>query len=69
MPGDEHRRLELSIPGKLEKLQAGRLRLSQSVTHCPRQHPYDETNNYRDPKGKRRCKVCRREDMRAKAKK
>jgi hypothetical protein len=27
-------------------------------THCPRGHPYDETNTYRDKNGKRYCRAC-----------
>ena len=28
---------------------------------CPKGHPYDEANTYVDPKGKRRCRACKRE--------
>ena len=28
--------------------------------HCPQGHPFDEQNTYYDPKGGRRCRVCRR---------
>lgn len=33
---------------------------SKSKTHCPAGHPYDETNTYVTPKGKRMCRTCRR---------
>jgi|ERR1044071_3544653 hypothetical protein len=29
-------------------------------THCPKGHPYDETNTYISPRGHRRCRACRR---------
>ena len=29
-----------------------------AVTHCPRGHLYDETNTYRNTKGKRICRAC-----------
>ncbi|MGI0130982.1 MAG: HNH endonuclease [Thermoplasmata archaeon] len=32
----------------------------RSVTHCPHGHPYDESNTYRDRRGRRSCRVCRR---------
>jgi hypothetical protein len=25
---------------------------------CPKGHPYDEGNTYRDPSGRRRCRMC-----------
>lgn len=28
------------------------------ITHCPRGHAYDETNTYRNKKGKRICRAC-----------
>jgi len=31
------------------------------VTHCPRRHPYDETNTLVDGTGRRRCRTCRRD--------
>lgn len=36
----------------------------QSVTHCPRKHPYNEANTYVTPSGARNCKVCMRARMR-----
>lgn len=30
------------------------------LTHCPRNHPYDDANTYRDPAGTRRCRECAR---------
>lgn len=30
-------------------------------THCPRGHPYDETNTRRDKLGRRSCRTCTRE--------
>jgi HNH endonuclease len=29
-------------------------------THCPRNHPYDEANTYRNPRGARICRICKR---------
>ncbi len=38
---------------------------NKRVTHCPRGHPYDETNTYRGQNpygdGYRKCRACRRE--------
>lgn len=36
-------------------------------THCPQNHPYDETNTYRYGDGRRECRICRgaREKARA----
>jgi hypothetical protein len=31
-----------------------------SKTHCPRGHAYDDINTYKDPRGKRGCRTCRR---------
>jgi hypothetical protein len=33
-------------------------------THCPKGHPYDEANTYVD-KGKRICRICKRESRKA----
>lgn len=30
-------------------------------THCPKGHPYDDENTYRDKRGRRSCKTCRQE--------
>jgi hypothetical protein len=32
----------------------------QERTHCPSGHPYDESNTYRTPGGKRHCRTCRK---------
>lgn len=42
---------------------AKRLTKEQS-THCPRGHPWDEANTYRDSRGGRQCRSCTRERMR-----
>jgi len=36
----------------------------QRKTHCPKGHPYDEANTYRDPSGRRSCRTCRTEQSR-----
>lgn len=33
---------------------------NQNVTHCPADHPYDTTNTYVYPDGRRRCRICSR---------
>lgn len=33
-------------------------------THCPKGHPYDETNTYITPRGKRDCRLCHIEALR-----
>ncbi|MEV5007255.1 HNH endonuclease signature motif containing protein [Streptomyces sp. NPDC055692] len=33
---------------------------STAKTHCPKGHPYDESNTYRFPDGRRACRTCRR---------
>jgi hypothetical protein len=38
--------------------------VNRSKTQCPKGHPYDEMNTYRDKKG-RQCRACHREAMRA----
>lgn len=42
-----------------------RVASSSLKTHCPKGHPYDETNTYIDPAGTRQCRACRRERARA----
>lgn len=34
--------------------------LNARKTHCPAGHAYDDANTYRDRKGHRRCRACRR---------
>ena len=36
-------------------------RAAAFVTCCPQGHPYNDTNTYIGPNGKRRCRVCARE--------
>lgn len=33
-------------------------------THCPKGHPYDQVNTYRQPNGGRRCRQCHRQESR-----
>lgn len=37
-----------------------RVNAESRVTHCPRGHAYDNVNVYVDPKGKRRCRACKK---------
>jgi hypothetical protein len=37
-------------------------------TECIRGHPFDAANTYIEPKGKRRCRTCHREDERQRRK-
>lgn len=30
-------------------------------THCPKGHPYNDENTYREPRGGRKCRICVRE--------
>ncbi len=30
-----------------------------AITHCPKGHPYDKSNTYRNNEGYRRCRLCR----------
>ena len=32
---------------------------SSNRTHCPKRHPYDDRNTYRDKTGRRHCRTCR----------
>lgn len=34
--------------------------IQRDKTQCPQGHPYSEENTYRCPRGKRRCRICRR---------
>ncbi len=34
------------------------------TTDCPQGHPYDTVNTYTDPRGRRHCRTCHREDQR-----
>lgn len=44
-----------------DMLAKGRFVNSQARrTHCPRSHAYDEANTYRDKRGRRQCKECKR---------
>jgi hypothetical protein len=36
----------------------------RGVTHCKHGHPFDESNTYIGPTGKRACRTCNRESMR-----
>jgi hypothetical protein len=45
-----------------ENLRRGRFGIL--CTHCPKGHPYDEVNTYRDPGGGRRCRECHRVNRR-----
>lgn len=40
-----------------EVLLAGK-NTTTNKTHCPAGHPYDAENTYRDPTGRRRCRLC-----------
>ena len=31
-----------------------------AVTHCPKGHPYDESNTYTNTKGRKVCRACKR---------
>lgn len=33
-------------------------KFQSAKTHCPKGHPYDETNTYRNKFGWRRCRIC-----------
>jgi hypothetical protein len=35
------------------------------TTHCPAGHAYDAANTYRDPRGRRHCRLCERNRRRA----
>lgn len=41
-----------------DMVEHGRSRLAK--THCPQDHPYDETNTYVDKRGARNCRICMR---------
>lgn len=38
----------------------------QAITHCPRGHPYDDANTWRDRHGWRHCRKCLARQMRDK---
>lgn len=37
-----------------------RRKMSVTITHCPKDHPYDEANTYYKPDGSRQCRACGR---------
>ena len=43
---------------------AGAANWCRKKTHCLRGHPFDATNTYLDKRGRRGCKICRREQSR-----
>lgn len=44
-----------------DKIAASLRAKAALVTHCPKGHPYDEANTYRNKKGKRICRACNAE--------
>jgi hypothetical protein len=74
--GEEVRHLDGSRGNTLTNLRYGTRRenaqdaLAHGVnyhasrTHCPRSHPYDETNTYRDARGWRACITCKNDSQR-----
>lgn len=59
--------LELVTPKENTRrgLSAAKSRVrQQAVTECPRGHPYVEENVYRDARGARSCRQCRRDQNR-----
>ncbi len=53
----DNRRSNLRIVTHAENMKNGKFALA---THCPKGHPYDDSNTYRDKRG-RRCKQCNSE--------
>jgi group I intron endonuclease len=45
-------------PETLAKRAASLRARAALITHCPRGHPYDEANTYRNKQGKRICRDC-----------
>lgn len=45
---------------RAENLRRG-INAQSAKTHCPKGHPYDETNTYKRPSGGRECRECRRD--------
>lgn len=62
-PGE---RCALTVPivltGPIEP--QGRRVATADRTHCPKGHPYDQENTYRDPRGRRGCRACNRQSAR-----
>lgn len=50
----------------LDTTRHGRNR-NANRTHCPYGHPYDATNTYRTPDGRRECRTCKYARLRAAA--
>lgn len=48
------------------KVRAGWAKSHTETTHCPQGHPYDEENTHIDPRGRRRCRQCNTDRLRAK---
>lgn len=52
-----------NVDNMQDMVQKGR-HAEQQVTHCPANHPYDETNTYISPSGFRLCRACNRDRAR-----
>lgn len=59
--GEENMQRGLS----LQKKMGTYVNAQSRKTHCPQGHSYDERNTYVNRQGKRECRTCHREKMRA----
>lgn len=55
----------LRLATRLENVRHGRTNQNDGKSHCKNNHPFDLANTRIDPKGKRVCRTCCREFMRA----
>lgn len=54
----DHLRVVTRMVNATENIDGCAWQVMAAKTHCPKGHPYDETNTYRYPNGRRTCRIC-----------
>lgn len=63
--GERRRARAIEVLQRVAQAKAADPPLRRLRTRCPSGHPYDEVNTYRDPRGSRHCRTCRRASVAA----